>query len=102
MANLRHVFRVNICTHRGIEKVEQRDKGTVCFNSDLDPCAPKGQGLCILSEMGSEKLLHKLMNKHHTEREIQSNPCIILMQQQSNLTLAGLLVIVLCEISCTN
>lgn len=74
----------------------------MCFNSDLDQRAPKGQGLYILSEMGSEKLLHKLMNKHHTQREIQSKACIALMQQQSNLTLAGLLVIVLCEISCTN
>lgn len=28
-------------------------------------CSEKGRGLCILSEVGSEKLLHKLMNKHH-------------------------------------
>ncbi len=60
----------------------------MCFNSDLDPCAQRGQGLCILSEMGSEKLLHKLMNKHHTQRDTeqplhhtdattkQSNTCV--------------------------
>lgn len=40
----------------------------MCINKDLNLCAPKGQGLCILSEMGSEELLHKLMNKHHTQR----------------------------------
>lgn len=91
---------VSLQTGRSIKKAMWlRDS---YFNSDLDPRVRKVRALCILSEVGSEKLLHKLMNKHHTEKEIQSNPCIILMQQQSNITLAWLLVIVVCEISCTN